>query len=94
MRFQTYGCAAFASILSDAAFGKKTVAKKIKHPAAARIRVGDILRMGNDSHSVVVLKVTESGFVIAEGNFNSSIHWGRKISKNAKIDYMYTRYEG
>ena len=92
--YDMHGCAGFAAILSDAAFGKKTVAKQINHPSAARIRVGDMLRMNGDTHSVVVLKVLEDGFIIAEGNYNYSIHWGRKISKKEKVDYLYTRYEG
>lgn len=92
--YSAYGCAAFACIMSDAAFGKKTVAKLVKKPSANRVRVGDILRVDGDAHSVIVLKVEPSYFVIAEGNFNSSIHWGRKISKKEKIDYLYTRYEG
>ena len=79
--YEMYGCAGFAAILSDAAFGKKTEAKEVRSPSASRIRVGDIFPMENDTHSVIVLKVETDGFIIAEGNYNSSIHWGRKISK-------------
>ena len=94
VNYYAYGCAAFASIVSDAAFGKYTVAKQINSPAASRVRVGDILRVSGDTHSVIVLKVETDGFVIAEGNYNSSIHWGRKLSKKEPINYLYTRYEG
>ena len=92
--YHMYGCAAFASILSDAAFGKKAPAKIIKKPSASKVRVGDILRVGGDSHSVIVLKVESDSFVIAEGNYGWTVHWGRVISKKKKIDYLYTRYDG
>ncbi|MBO4395295.1 MAG: Ig-like domain-containing protein [Eubacterium sp.] len=94
VEYHAFGCAAFASIISDAAFGKNTVARQINNPSFAKVRVGDILRMDNDMHSVIVLKVESDGFVIAEGNYNSSIHWGRKVSRQEHIDYLYTRYEG
>lgn len=44
-----------------------------------KIRVGDGLRMNNNGHSVVVLEVSGTNVIVAEGNFNSSVHWGRKI---------------
>ena len=45
------------------------------------IRVGDGIRLDNDAHSVVVLEVHPDGHTVtvAEGNFNSSVHWGRII---------------
>ena len=45
------------------------------------IRVGDGIRLNNDTHSVVVLEVHPDGHTVtvAEGNFNSSVHWGRII---------------
>ena len=45
-----------------------------------KIHVGDGLRMNNDGHSVVVLEVNGTNVTVAEGNFNSSVHWGRKIN--------------
>ncbi len=44
-----------------------------------KIRVGDGVRVMNDCHSVVVLEVDGTTVTVAEGNFNSSVHWGRKI---------------
>ncbi|MBR6228892.1 MAG: hypothetical protein IKQ97_04075 [Eubacterium sp.] len=87
------GCVAFACILSDAGFGKKTPARQVDHPKASSIRVGDILRVDDDTHSVIVLKVGASDFTIAEGNYNSSIHWGRKLPKSTPIDYKWTRWK-
>lgn len=73
-----YGCAGFAFALSDAAFG--TAPAKM-HTDFNNIRVGDIVRMNNDTHSVIVLEVNADSVTVAEGNYNSSVHWGRTISR-------------
>lgn len=87
-----YGCAAFAFELSDAAFGSQP---RIEHMNVSDIKVGDILRLDN-SHSVIVLEVQSGGVIIAEGNYNSSVHWGRFLStseiKNS-LTYIWTRYK-
>ena len=44
-----------------------------------KIHVGDGVRVMNDCHSVVVLEVDGTTVTLAEGNFNSSVHWGRTI---------------
>ena len=46
-----------------------------------KIRVGDGVRLYNNGHSVVVLEVAADGHTVtvAEGNMNSSVHWGRTI---------------
>lgn len=90
-----YGCFAFALILSDAAFGTDIPARKIEDNISIdMLKVGDILRINNDTHSVVVLEVYDDHIVIAEGNFNESIHWGREITKEEveSADYIITRY--
>ena len=71
------GCAGFAFLLSDAAFGDLPAQK---HTNFDNIRVGDILRINNDEHSVIVLEVKDNSVIVAEGNMNSSIFWGREIS--------------
>lgn len=87
-----YGCAGFAFLLSDAVFGDLPARKETDF---SRLRAGDIIRMNYDTHSVIVLEVKSTGVVVAEGNFNSSIHWGREIS-NTEIKttgtYVLTRY--
>ena len=58
-----------------------------------KIRVGDGLRMNNNGHSVVVLEVSGTNVIVAEGNFNSSVHWGRKINladSNEGFTYVAT----
>lgn len=92
------GCAGFAFTLSDAAFGTKAATK---HTDVSKIRVGDILRLYNDTHSVIVLEVTSTGVTVAEGNmtivgvFENAVYWGRKISNDelkSSVDYILTRW--
>lgn len=90
--YRGYGCAGFAFILSDAIFGE---AKAVKHTDYSNIKVGDILRVNNDKHMVIVLEVHDDYVVVAEGNYNKSIHWGRIIPKEelpGEGDYVFTRY--
>jgi hypothetical protein len=87
-----YGCAAFAFYLSDLAFGNT---KATIHRDYSNIKVGDILRVYNNTHSVIVLEVKANSVIIAEGNYNSSIHWGREMSMSEIQDsqsYIMTRY--
>ena len=88
-----YGCAGFAFILSDAIFGREP--RAYIHEDYNNIRVGDILRVRNDTHSVVVLEVKTDSVIVAEGNYNSSIHWGREIRKSSLPgpgNYIMSRY--
>ena len=86
------GCAALASILSDAGFGKWADIKKITNPDAAEIRIGDIIRFNNNSHSAVVIGIDSDSLTIVEGNYNASVNWGRQIPKDTRIDYIWTRW--
>ena len=75
------GCAAFAFRLSDAAFGD--LPARFGFPEeynSSNIKVGDILRVNNDTHSVIVLEVKSDRVVIAEGNYSGTVHWGREIT--------------
>ena len=77
-----YGCAWFAFMLSDVCFGD-IKAQQIQ-PCPNTYKVGDVVRINNDTHFVIILKIesstSESIITIAEGNFNSAIHWGRKFT--------------
>ena len=87
-----YGCAGFAFILSDEAFGSLPFRK---HTDYEKIKVGDLIRINNDSHFIVVLSVENGNITVTEGNYNHSIHWGRvfTIDKIKEIgDYVWTRY--
>lgn len=85
-----YGCAGFAFLLSDAAFGNLP-ARYIDSFDWDNLRVGDILRINNDTHSVIILKKHDDYVIVAEGNYNDSIHWGRKITK-ANLQNGFTNY--
>ena len=89
------GCVAFAYLLSDAAFGNLP-ARMLSNGSFrfSDVKVGDILRVNGGAHTVIVLRVTDAGVVLAEGNYNSSIHWGRTMSKaEVEAAYQYiTRY--
>lgn len=87
-----YGCAGYAFYLSDYAFGD---AKTTKHRDYNDIKIGDILRINNDTHSVVVIEVKDNSVIVTEGNYNSSVHWGRELTKASIQDeysYIMTRY--
>ncbi len=87
-----YGCAGFAFMLSDAAFGDLPARREA--PSFDTIRVGDIIRVQGNYHSVIVLEKHSNYVVIAEGNYNSSVHWGRTLSASEvnNAEYILTRY--
>ncbi len=87
-----YGCAGFAFLLSDAAFGN--LRARYITPNFDTVRVGDIIRVNGNYHSVIVLEKHSDYVVIAEGNYNSSIHWGRTMSRSEvnNAHYIMTRY--
>ncbi|MBQ6551091.1 MAG: hypothetical protein IJL78_06770 [Lachnospiraceae bacterium] len=88
-----HGGAGFAFLLSDAAFGDLP-ARYTEETSFAAVRVGDVVRINNNTHSVIILEKYSDYVIIAEGNYNSSIHWGRKLTA-AQIDaadYILTRY--
>ena len=75
-----YGCIAFAFILSDAAF---SVLPARTHRNFRDLRVGDVLAITSDDpngHAVIILSVDDKGVHVAEGNLDSSVHWGRRLS--------------
>ena len=74
-----YGCAGFVFMLSDAAFGDELA---VMHYNFRNLKVGDILRLDYNTHSVMVMKVTLDGVIVTEGNYNKAVHWGRYISFN------------
>ena len=84
------GCIAFAMIASDAAFENIPA---YNFTDKSKIRVGDILRIYDNTHSVIVLKVKgATSFTIAEGNYNSAINWERDIDlTETGFNYGITR---
>ncbi len=90
------GCVAFAFTLSDASFGELKARKYAQGAFTFEdIKVGDILRVREDAHTVIVLEVSDAGVVVAEGNYNGTVHWERKISKDEVMkdtSHYITRY--
>ncbi|SDB02701.1 hypothetical protein SAMN02910317_00023 [Ruminococcaceae bacterium FB2012] len=88
-----YGCAGFAFLLSDAAFGDLPARVYYDY---TQIRVGDILRINNNTHSVIVLSIDNGVYTIAEGNYNGMVHWGRTLTfdriNDGTTSYALTRY--
>lgn len=73
------GCVAFAYELSDAAFGMLPARKYEKNKVKFEdIRVGDVLRIGNNQHSLIVLETNDDGIVTAEGNVGGTVRWEKK----------------
>lgn len=88
MRTHGYGCEGFALICSDAAFGSLPLSGN--HSDFDSVRVGDLLRVNNNTHTVIVLEKKADSVVVAEGNFNNSIHWGREISRSELVSGSFT----
>ena len=87
------GCDAFALLLSDAAFGDLP-ARMVYSFTYDDIRAGDVLGVDNNTHTVIVLEKYDDHLVLAEGNYNRSVHWGRTIprSEAEEASYIITRY--
>ncbi len=86
------GCAAFAFLLSDAAFGS---APAKLHYNMGNVKVGDIVRVDHNTHFVIVLKIVGNTVVLAEGCYGTTVHWGRTMTRAAlrsSGSYVLTRY--
>lgn len=93
--FTGLGCVAFVFRVSSAAFGDAPLRTLEKGDFAYEdLRVGDMPRINNDTHSVILLEIHDDHVVIAEGNYNSSVHWGRTLTRQQlmEADYVWTRY--
>lgn len=93
-----YGCAGFAFLVQDTVFGKGGKTTKYTDFDPNNIHIGDHFRVYNGmggEHSVIILDVFDDGVELVEGNYNSSIHWGREMSfDELESDFIYqeTRY--
>ena len=87
-------CAAFAHMLSDSAFGTMP----LKLTTLDNLKIGDYVGYFNSqggAHVVVVIGVEEDGIIVAEGNYDDIVHWGRKITFEFLEEYgreYCTRY--
>ena len=86
------GCIAFAGEVSDKVFGKN--AKVTTHKDFDKIKVGDHIRIGG-YQSVIVFEKGRDSVIVVEGNYGSSVHWGREITRSelkSEGFYVNTRY--
>ena len=93
--FTGMGCVAFAFRVSSAAFGELPLRTLERGDFAYEdLRVGDMPRINGDTHTVIILEIHDDHVVIAEGNFKSSVHWGRTLTRQQlmQADYVWTRY--
>ncbi len=72
------GCYAFSMICMDAAFGTKREEKRYTN--FNNIRIGDMIRINKDTHSMIVIAKDNKQFTFAEGNYGSKIYWGRTMT--------------
>ena len=90
------GCAAFSFILNDAIFGGAFEARALSTGSfkLSDVKIGDILRVKGNSHSVIVLQTTNDGAIVAEANYNKQVHWGRTLTKSEveAADFLVTCY--
>ena len=92
-----YECAGYAFLVNDYVFGDTPNARYIYDGSHSNFHVGDILRYTHryGEHSVIVWQVTPEGVICTEGNYNSSVHWGRLLrwsEIDAGFQYLITRY--
>lgn len=92
-----YGGMAFLFMASDAIFGDLP-ARMVQPVAYDALRPGDILRVKNNTHSVMVLEILENHITVAEVSTdrkgNSRVYWGRTLSKSVveEGNYVLSRY--
>ncbi len=81
--FTGYGCWGFMLDMMEYASNYEYPIRVIEgtYDNLPEIHVGDGVRLNYDTHSVVVIERNDYNNVVTvvEGNYNSSVHWGRKI---------------
>ena len=88
-----HGCSAFGYYTSDTLFGYlPTRYTNFSNVKFNKIMVGD--RILTADHEMVVLEVYSDCVLVAEGNYDGQMHWGRKISAaEISSDYvLLSRY--
>jgi hypothetical protein len=87
----------FLFMVSDAAFGSLP-ARMVNTIDYDALKPGDILRIKNNTHSVMVLEKYEDHVTVLETQVDTRgvnrVHWGRTLSQSAVLegDYVLTRY--
>lgn len=89
-------CMGYASMMSDLIFGADAPVRV--HRTIGKVKVGDVIRILSEDHSVVVTAIQDDGFAVTECNrdFKScKIEWGRVVTWEDLVNESYlviTRY--
>ncbi len=85
-------CMGFANKLGFDVFGATTWTRSTEN-AVANIRVGDIVRLDNDTHSVFIIARSGNSVVLGEANYSGRcrISWTRTIDLSAANVTYYER---
>ncbi len=79
------GCIGFAGQVLEAVFGENvgSIYKGLNVSSVSELKVGDVVHYNPKGgyHVVVVLTVGDDYITVVEGNYNGTIHWGRKITE-------------
>lgn len=96
-RFTGAGCQAFMMDMMEFASNYEYPIRKVEctYDNLPKLHIGDGARLNNDSHSVLIIGIDDDGHTVtlAEGNFNYSVHWGRKVDladPSNSISYIET----
>ena len=96
-RYTGRGCFGFMMDMMEYASNYEYPIRKVEgtYDNLPEIHVGDGVRFEGDYilHAVVVLEVNGPCVTVAEGNFNSSVHWGREIDLSDEYNcfkYIFT----
>ncbi len=87
------GCYAFSIILMNAAFGDNRTERKYTN--FKEIRIGDMVRVNKNTHSMIVIGKDNNQFTFTEGNYGGKINWGRTMTiaeLKDSFDYGLTSY--
>ncbi len=76
------GCAAFVMMVQDSVYGSNRTYVQDTSFDWDAIRPGDNIRIENGNHSVIVISKSADSVTVVEGNYNSSVHWGRTITRD------------
>lgn len=91
--FRGRGCVAFAMQVSDLVYGADAPMTILYGQTPADLQAGDAVYVGG-THMVVVISVDADTITVCEGNYNSSVHWGRIITKaslEGQINFLCRR---
>ena len=78
------GCAAFTQMCQDRIFGNysENGLTVRHHTDFDAIKVGDEVAEYGGSHFVIVVEKKADSIIVAEGNFNDEVRWGREVSRS------------